>query len=94
MQGSADSGLWGSTSVNNSPNGDGLIFDAAYLPFSKGAPGPDKQFNVRLGVQYIHYLQLYGGTSNFDGLIGTPGAGGTHNASGNDTLFLYAWAAF
>ncbi len=94
VQGSADTGLWGSTSVNNSPNGDGLIFDAAYLPFSKGAPGPDKQFNVRLGVQYVHYLQLYGGTSNFDGLIGTPGAGGTHNASGNDTLFLYAWAAF
>jgi hypothetical protein len=94
VRGSADSGLWSATSVNNSPNGDGLIFDVAYLPFSKGAPGPDKQFNVRLGVQYVHYLQLYGGTNNFDGLIGTPGAGGTHNASGNDTLFLYAWAAF
>ena len=94
VQGSADAGLWGATSLANSPNGDGLIFDAAYLPFSKGAPGPDKEFNVRLGVQYIKYLHLFGGTNNFDGLIGTPGAGGTHNASGNDTLFLYAWAAF
>ena len=94
VQGSSDAGLWGATSVTDSPNGDGLIFDAAYLPFSKGAPGPDKQFNVRLGVQYVKYLHLYGGTNNFDGLIGTPGAGGTHNASGNDTLFLYAWAAF
>jgi hypothetical protein len=94
VQGSGDAGLWGATSVSNSPNGDGLIFDAAYLPFSKGAPGPDKQFNVRLGVQYVKYLHLYGGTDNFDGQIGMPGAGGTHNANGNDTLFVYAWAAF
>ena len=94
VRGSSDAGIWGATSVANAPNGQGLIVDAAYLPFSKGAPGPDKYFNVRLGVQYIHYLQLYGGTANFDGLVGTPGAGGTHNASGNDTLFIYAWAAF
>lgn len=96
VQGSPDAGLWGGTSVNNSPNGDGLIFDASYMPFSKGAPktSPDGEFNVRLGIQYVKYLHLYGGTDNFDGLIGTPGAGGTHNASGNDTLFLYAWAAF
>lgn len=94
VRGSADSGLWGATSVANSPNGQGVIFDMAYMPFSKGAPGPDKYFNVRLGVQYVKYLQLYGGTANFDGLVGTPGAGGTHNASGNDTLFIYAWAAF
>ena len=40
------------------------------------------------------YFNLYGGTSNFDGQSGVPGAGGTHNASGNNTLFLYAWAAF
>ncbi len=94
VRGSPDAGLWGAASVVNSPNGQGLIFDMAYLPFSKGAPGPDKNFNVRLGVQYIKYLQLYGGTNNFDGQLGTPGAGGTHNASGNDTLFVYAWAAF
>jgi hypothetical protein len=77
-------------SVRNSPNSDGLIFDAAYLPFSHGAPGIDKQFNVRLGVQYIKYLQLGGGTTNFTDSV----TGGTRNASGNDTLFLYAWAAF
>ena len=94
VQGSSDAGLWGATSLANSPNGDGLILDAAYLPFSKGSPGPVKEFNLRLGVQYVKYLHLYGGTDNFDGLIGTPGAGGTHNASGNDTLFLYAWVAF
>jgi hypothetical protein len=81
-------------SASNSPNGSGLIFDAAYLPFSHGSPGPYSTYNARIGIQYVHYLQLYGGTSNFDGQIGSPGAGGTHNASGNDTLFLYAWAAF
>jgi hypothetical protein len=96
VRGSSDAGLWGTTSVTNSPNGDGLVFDASYLPFSKGAPVPipDREFNVRLGVQYVKYLHLFGGANNFDGLAGTPGAGGTHNASGNDTLFLYAWAAF
>lgn len=76
----------------SSPNGSGLIFDAAYLPFSHGSPGPYSTYNVRIGVQYVHYLQLYGGTNNFDG--GIPPGGGTHNASGNDTLFVYAWAAF
>jgi hypothetical protein len=72
------------------PNGSGLIFDAAYLPFSHGSPGPYSTYNARIGVQYVHYLQLYGGANNFD----STGIGGTHNASGNDTLFLYAWAAF
>ena len=52
---------------DNSPNGDGLIFDAAYLPFSHGSPGPYSTYNARIGVQYTHYLQLYGGTNNFDG---------------------------
>jgi hypothetical protein len=99
VSGTKDCGLYGSlgpcitpvgNSANNSPNGSGLIFDAAYLPFSHGSPAPYSTYNARIGVQYVHYLQLYGGTSNFDG----SGLGGTHNASGNDTLFLYAWAAF
>ena len=53
--------------MNNSPNGDGLIFDVAYLPFSHGSPGPYSTYNARIGVQYTHYLHLYGGTTNFDG---------------------------
>jgi hypothetical protein len=85
-----DSVAYGGPGTVNSPNGSGMIFDAAYLPFSHGAPGPYKYANVRLGVQYITYLNLYGGTNNFDGTS----LGGTHNASGNNTAFLYAWAAF
>jgi hypothetical protein len=74
----------------NSPNGDGLIADIAYLPFSHGSPGPYSTWNARLGVQYTHYLHLYGGANNFDGT----GFGAMHNASGNDTLLLYAWLMF
>ena len=94
VNGTSDMGLYGANSVIGSPNSKGLVFDAAYLPFSHGSPSPYSSYNARIGVQYIKYLQLYGGTSNFDGMIGQPGAGGTHNASGNNTLFVYAWAAF
>jgi hypothetical protein len=80
--------------LSNSPNGNGLIFDAAYLPFSHGSSWPYSTYNARIGIQYTKYLELYGGTNNFDGQIGTPGAGGTHNAAGNNTLFLYAWLMF
>ena len=83
--------LFGGTSLtNSSPNGDGLIADVAYLPFSHGSPGPYSTWNARLGVQYTHYLHLFGGTTNFDG----SGLGAMHNASGNDTLLLYAWLMF
>jgi hypothetical protein len=98
VSGTKDCNLYGvgcglnPVSLANSPDGSGLIFDAAYLPFSHGSPGPYSTYNARIGVQYVHYLQLYGGTNNFDG--GIPPGGGTHNASGNDTLFLYTWAAF
>jgi hypothetical protein len=80
--------------LNSSPDGNGLIFDVAYLPFSHGSPWPYSTYNARIGIQYTKYLQLYGGANNFDGMIGTPGAGGTHNASGNNTWFLYAWVMF
>jgi hypothetical protein len=96
VSGTAD-GMYGLNAVSGnplSPYGNGLVFDVSYLPFSHGSPGPYSTYNARIGVQYTQYLKLYGGTSNFDGLIGTPGAGGTHNASGNNTLFLYAWMAF
>ena len=90
VSGTADSGLYSALSANNSPNGNGLIFDVAYLPFSHGSPWPYSTYNARIGISYTQYLKLYGGTSNFDGT----GLGGTHNARGNNTVFLYAWLAF
>jgi len=90
VSGTSDAGLYGANSLADSPNGNGLIFDVAYLPFSHGSPGPYSTYNARIGLQYTQYLKLYGGTANFDG----SGLGGTHNASGDNTLFLYAWLAF
>jgi hypothetical protein len=84
--GSADALLFGPTSLANSPAGQGLIFDAAYLPFSKGGPWLWPWANTRIGVSYTHYLKLFGGVNNFDGAF--------HNASQNNTLFLYSWIAF
>jgi hypothetical protein len=84
--GTADAGLYAANSVANSPDGKGLIFDLAYLPFSKGGPSVWPWLNARIGVSYTHYLQLYGGFNNFDGAF--------HNASQNNTLFAYVWIAF
>jgi hypothetical protein len=77
----------------SSPNGNGLILDLAWLPFSHGAPTPPLPYstmNVRLGLQFTEYLHLYGGTTNFDGSY----LGATHNAQGNNSVFAYAWFAF
>ncbi|MGA8585840.1 MAG: hypothetical protein WB715_18755 [Roseiarcus sp.] len=105
IAGSGDCNLYGSgnnanctpTSIgefNNSyissSNGNGLILDLAYLPFSHGAPFPYSTWNVRLGLQFTDYLHLYGGTTNFDGSY----IGGTHDAQGNNSVFAYAWIAF
>ncbi len=81
-----------SYSNNASPNGNGFIVDVGYTPFMYGAPGPYdyKKWNMRVGLQYTNYLNLYGGRTNFDG----SNIGGTHNASGNNSLFAYLWVAF
>ncbi len=94
VSGSHDCILYGlcgaGLSANSSPNGDGLILDLAYLPFSHGSPFPYSTWNARLGVQFTQYLHLFGGTDNFDGSY----LGGTHNAAGNNSVLLYAWLAF
>jgi hypothetical protein len=107
VSGSSDCNLYGSgfnplcspssigafnNSFISSPNGSGLILDLAYVPFMHGAPGPYdyKTWNARIGLQFTQYLHLFGGERNFDGSF----LGGTHNASGNDSVFAYAWVAF
>ena len=81
-----------SSSNNASPNGDGLIQDISYSPFMYGAPGPYdyKKWNARIGLQFTEYLHLYGASNNFDGSY----LGGTHNATGNNSVFAYLWIAF
>ena len=82
----------GSTNASyiSSPNGSGLILDLSYIPFAHGSPFPYNTWNARLGVQFTTYLHLYGGTSNFDGSY----LAGVHNASGNNSVYLYALLAF
>ena len=79
-----------------SPLGKGMNFDVFYMPWSYGAPGPWPWLNMKLGLTYTHYFQLYGGTNNFDGQW--PYFNGSvwraHNASDNNTLLLYSWTAF
>jgi hypothetical protein len=66
------------------------------MPFNKGGPAEYPWANMKVGVQYTTYLKMYGGTWNFDGL--GPYFNGSnwryHNASDNNTLFLYNWIAF
>ncbi|VTZ22496.1 conserved hypothetical protein [Methylocella tundrae] len=88
VSGSADALLYGANSLVNLPNGEGIIVDAAFLPFSKGGPSFYPWLNARLGVSYTSYLKVFGGGNNFDGL------NVNHNAAGNNTLLLYAWMAF
>jgi hypothetical protein len=102
VTGSPDATLYGNAVLNPGmsavglPNGSGLIFDAAYMPFSKGGPEFWPWANARIGLSYTHYLSLFGGTTNFDGK-GTYFNGSSwrsHTATDNNTLFLYTWTAF
>jgi len=87
ISGTTDPGLNGGLPSNNgSPNSDGWIFEANYIPFSNGGPSWWPWLNTRIGLQYTLYNHFNGGTANFDG------AG--RNASHNNTLYLYSVLAF
>jgi len=73
-------------SFSGSPNSDGWILEANYLPFSNGGPSFWPWLNFRVGLQYTIYTRFNGGTQNFDGF--------GRNASQNNTLFLYVLTAF
>ncbi len=76
-----------SGSATGSPNSDGFILQANYLPFNKGG-GPSfwPRSNVKLTLQYVFYNRFDGARTNFDG------AGA--NARDNNTLYLEAWIVF
>jgi len=104
IHGTRDDVLYGNAVTNpvlggsgfGSPDGKGLTFDFAYMPFSKGGPGFWPWANARIGLTYTHYLKLYGASSNFD--LQAPYFNGSvyraHNATDNNTLLLYSWVAF
>jgi hypothetical protein len=69
-----------------SPDSRGYVAQLEYVPFGKADSWARPWLNVRLGLQYTGYLHFNGGTANYDGF--------GRSASGNDSLFLFAWFAF
>ena len=67
------------------PDTNGATLQVDWTPFGKedswGAPWA----NMRVGAQYTWYDKFNGASSNYDG--------NGRNASDNDTLFLFLWAA-
>ena len=83
--GSIDTGLYPApvpggpgvvTSANGSPDTRGLTGEVNYLPW----------LNVKLSLQYTHYMRFNGADANYDGL--------GRNASDNDTMYLLLWFAY
>jgi hypothetical protein len=75
-----------SGSANGKPNSNSFIIEADWVPFGKDNSWGRPPANLKLGIQYTIYTMFNGGTKNYDGF--------EDNASGNNTLFLYAWLAF
>jgi hypothetical protein len=76
-----------STSTTGSPNSNGYVLQANYLPFNKGTgPAFWPRSNVKFSIQYVIYNQFDGSTHNVDG--------NGRSAHDNDTLYLEAWIVF
>jgi hypothetical protein len=86
ITGSTDATLY-AESASGSPNSDGFIIQADYLPLNKGVgPAFWPRSNVKFSLQYVAYNRFNGGKNDYDG------AGA--KASDNNTLYLEAWIAF
>jgi hypothetical protein len=90
LSGSPDAALYApaplSGSLTGSPDTRGYTLQLEYVPFGKMDSWARPWVNVRLGLQYTGYLRFNGGAANYDGF--------GRAASGNDSLFLFAWLAF
>lgn len=75
-----------SGSLAGSPDTRGGTLQLEYVPFGKVESWARPSVNVRLGLQYTAYARFNGGTANYDGF--------GRSASGNNSLFLFAWLAF
>ena len=100
INGTADAALY-APNANFSPNSEGWIFDASYLPFSRGGPSFWPWANARIGLSYTLYTRFNGASSNIDptavDVNGTTLCNGgsttpyCRNASDNNTVLAYAW---
>ena len=79
IKGNADSLLY-PDSATGSPDSDGFVIQADYLPFNKaGGPAFWPKSNVKFTLQYTVFTRLDGSTAN---------------ASDNNTLYAQAWLVF
>lgn len=81
-RGTQDSTLY---APNLSPDTSGTVFQIDWTPWGKADSWMRPFANARFGLQYTMYDRFDGAASNYDG------AG--RNASDNNTLFLFLWAA-
>ncbi|MDE2577495.1 MAG: cytochrome C [Hyphomicrobiales bacterium] len=93
VTGSADPTLYSLSNIG-APTGKGLQFELSYMPFNKGGPSVWPWANAKIGVQYTHYLKMYGGSTAFDYAFAMANGTPVHHAKDNDTLLLYTWFAF
>lgn len=73
-------------SRNGKPNSNAFIMEADWIPFGKEESWGRPFANLKIALQYTAYTLFNGGSHNYDGF--------GRNASGNNTIFLYAWTAF
>jgi hypothetical protein len=83
--GTRDATLYSAFSANGSPDTAGTILQVDWTPFGKDNSWARPFANVRVGLQYTIYDKFDGASSNYDG--------NGRNASDNNTLFLFLWAA-
>ncbi len=80
--GTSDATLYG---PSGSPDTSGTVLQIDWTPWGKEASWARPYANLRLGLQYTIYDKFDGASSNYDG--------NGRNASDNNTLFLFLWAA-
>jgi hypothetical protein len=73
-------------SRNGKPNSNAFIMEADWIPFGKEESWGRPFANLKIALQYTAYTLFNGGSRNYDRF--------GRNASGNNTIFLYAWTAF
>jgi len=73
-------------SANGKPDNNAFIIEADWVPFGKEDSWLRPWANLKLGIQYTIYTMFNGAAKNYDGF--------GRNASGNNTLFMFAWMAF
>ena len=83
--GTRDATLYSAFSANGSPDTAGTVLQVDWTPWGKEKSWARPYANARLGLQYTIYDKFDGASSNYDG--------NGRNASDNNTLFLFVWAA-